>query len=181
MTYHESRIEISLCDKATDPEEGTKAQAAEDRILPISIISRTMIQRLKLESALTEAAQGPVYDSSGKSYTPIGKVDLWWRKNSFKTNRETFLVVDQSTPDVILRAFANIPPPTASRDFTEDLRKTLPASQPLAPTPARPIIHSAQAASNISSVAVEGDIGQYQNTTRKRPWSKLLWFERKVT
>ena len=114
LTSNESNIDIIVFGDTEEREESTNAKV--DRDLPISIISRAMVERLGAEPKPSQ--QGPVKDSKGKLYTPIGKVDLLWhRKTASRTNPQTFFVVDLSGIVVIFGANAIPPPPDSSSNI----------------------------------------------------------------
>ena len=117
-TSNESSIEITVFGDTEEKEQSTNAKV--DRGLPVSIISKAMIDRLQAKPE--PAQQGPVKDSKGKIYTPTGKVDLLWhRKTASRSNQQTFFVVDLSELVVILGANA-IPPESSSRIHTVGLK-----------------------------------------------------------
>ena len=118
LTSNESNIEITVFGDTEEREQSTNAEV--DRDLPISIISRTMVERL--QAKIKPAQQGPVKDSKGNVYTPVGKVDLLWhRKMASRTNSQRFFVVDLSGLSVIFGANA-IPPDSSSNIHTVGLK-----------------------------------------------------------
>ena len=110
LTSNESNIAIIVFGDTEEKEQPTNAVV--DRSLPVSIISKAMIEELQAKPK--PAQQDPVKDSKGKVYTPIGKVDLLWhRTTTSRTNQQTFFVVDLSGLVVIFGANA-IPTPEDS-------------------------------------------------------------------
>ncbi|KAL9613240.1 MAG: hypothetical protein Q9167_002200 [Letrouitia subvulpina] len=75
--------------------------AQVDKEIPISIISIHCLTQLGLPYAACNRAS--VKDRSQTVYSPVGKIDLEWRKiDKAKQFSETFYVVEGDTPLVIL-------------------------------------------------------------------------------
>lgn len=118
LTSKESNIEIIVWGDNEEIEQATNAGV--DRDLPVSVISKTMTE--KLRAGTKPSQQGPVKDSKGKVYTPIGKVNLLWqRSTAAQTNEQTFFVVDLSGLVVIFGANA-IPTNSSSNIHTLGLK-----------------------------------------------------------
>lgn len=102
----EEDIDITLFGDEGEIEVELKARV--DTALSISIVSKSLINRLRTKS---QPSQGrSVRDSRGKLHAPIGRVDLLWHRKAVpKTNQQTFFVVDSSDEAVIFGANA-VPP-----------------------------------------------------------------------
>ncbi|KAL8670727.1 MAG: hypothetical protein Q9168_004754 [Polycauliona sp. 1 TL-2023] len=93
-------VEITLF-----PRIGTrsiKVRADVDNNIPCSIVQKSILDSLSLEY---ESCQEPEFtDRSGRTHSPIGRVDLEWQKTGFLLqNTETFYVVDSGDPAVELK------------------------------------------------------------------------------
>lgn len=103
LTSKEPDVDVVIFGNTFEIEESTNAQV--DKALNISLISKAMIKRLRADPK--PCHQGTLKDSTGKTYQPIGKVDLLWhRVTALRSNEQTFFVVDLSGPDVIFGADA---------------------------------------------------------------------------
>ncbi|KAI4117909.1 MAG: hypothetical protein LQ338_007480, partial [Usnochroma carphineum] len=70
--------------------------------MPVSIVSKGVLKQMKLK--YVPGKKEPVKDSRNVIYALVGQVDLRWHKEGqAKSYAETFYVVDQQTPLVILR------------------------------------------------------------------------------
>ncbi|KAL9046681.1 MAG: hypothetical protein Q9214_000541 [Letrouitia sp. 1 TL-2023] len=79
-------------------------RAQADTGMRLSLISMGMLQKAQV-SRFTPCDQKEVRGSDGKHYKPIGKVDLLWcKKNQAKSYHETFYVIQEKTPMVIMGA-----------------------------------------------------------------------------
>ncbi|KAL8936839.1 MAG: hypothetical protein Q9216_004724 [Gyalolechia sp. 2 TL-2023] len=88
-----------------DQSEGSdgSVRAHADKSLPCSIISTGMLSRVHV--GFTPSQTQAVKDKRNTTYSPIGKVDLrWHKKEKGKSYPQTFYVVNQATPLVILGA-----------------------------------------------------------------------------
>lgn len=73
-----------------------------DETIPYSIVQKSLLNDWQLQY---ELCQRPRFtDKEGRAHTPIGRVDLQWRKTSSLLEKtETFYVVDSGDPIVELR------------------------------------------------------------------------------
>ncbi|KAL9618746.1 MAG: hypothetical protein Q9204_008364, partial [Flavoplaca sp. TL-2023a] len=75
--------------------------AQSDKSLPISIISKGMLDRLGVPC--TPCQQQTVTDSRNVQHSPVGKVTLRWHKtDGAKSYSDVFFVVDRQSRQVIL-------------------------------------------------------------------------------
>ncbi|KAL8889194.1 MAG: hypothetical protein Q9215_003493 [Flavoplaca cf. flavocitrina] len=75
--------------------------AQSDKSLPISIISKGMLDRLGV--VCTPCQQQTVTDSRNVQHSPVGKVTLRWHKtDGAKSYSDVFFVVDRQSRQVIL-------------------------------------------------------------------------------
>lgn len=100
--YAESRIDIIVFSNLEQTEEITKASV--DASLPISLISRGLVNRLRVR--YEEYRHGPFEDQQNHIHNPLGEVELHLHRSDVaKSQPENFLVVD-SIDTVVLRATA---------------------------------------------------------------------------
>ncbi|KAI4128686.1 MAG: hypothetical protein LQ338_002633 [Usnochroma carphineum] len=102
----QSSIKIVLFSESEESNSSDGSiQAQFDKTMPVSIVSKGMLNKMK--SKYVPCQKEPVKDSKNVIYSPVGQVDLRWHKEEQgKSYAETFYVVDQQTPLVILGSSA---------------------------------------------------------------------------
>ncbi|KAI4164426.1 MAG: hypothetical protein LQ342_002073 [Letrouitia transgressa] len=116
----ESDVDILVYPEREDNPGGNgKIRAQSDRRMPLSIISIGMLHKARVSSY--SQCKMEVQGTDSKNYKTVGKVELLWCKESqYKSYYETFYVIEEKTPMVIMGA----------PSFTPEKR---PASQPISP------------------------------------------------
>ncbi|KAL9612010.1 MAG: hypothetical protein Q9167_003376 [Letrouitia subvulpina] len=99
----ESEVDIVVYPEREE-KAGDSIRAQADKGMRLSIISMGMLRKAQV-SRYTTSDQKEVRGTDGKLYKIIGKVDLLWcKKNQAKSYPETFYVVENETPMVIMGA-----------------------------------------------------------------------------
>jgi len=76
-----------------------------DKILQACLISKALVHRLGVH--YEAVPKSSVTDSTGRTHTVIGKIELrWHRRESARSHHQRFSVVDTLSTDVILGASA---------------------------------------------------------------------------
>ena len=105
LTTGETSISITVFGDTEETEESTIAQV--DNALQVSLISRAMVERLRVYYEYNPPRYGPITDSRNRTHRPVGETKLRWHRNgSPKSHPHVFRIVDGLTPDVILGATA---------------------------------------------------------------------------
>ena len=99
----ESKINVTIFSDMVEKEESLTADV--DRVLPVSVISKGLAE--KLGAQLAASTQAPVKNSEGKLFSPVNQTMLLWhRKDVPKTNTQSFQVVDVAGNFVVFGADA---------------------------------------------------------------------------
>ena len=103
VTPMETNAAITVFDDTNETEVSMMAEV--DNALPISLISKATIDRLRV--SYEPSHHEPVTDSKKKTHHPIGQKKLRWHKiGKPKSHPHVFHIVDGLTPSVILGATA---------------------------------------------------------------------------
>ncbi|KAL8729766.1 MAG: hypothetical protein Q9181_004883 [Wetmoreana brouardii] len=96
-------VDIVLFPK--DVERRHEIHAEVDKNMSISVLTKPVLKRLRL---VCEPCEGfKAQDAQGRTWTPIGKVNLeWYRSPIAKQYSETFYVVESDVEMVMMRANA---------------------------------------------------------------------------
>ncbi|KAL8819250.1 MAG: hypothetical protein Q9223_002281 [Gallowayella weberi] len=83
-----------------------EVHADVDKTLSHNLLSKTVLDRLKLQCTPCQAA--PLTDKKGRNHIPIGQIELVWHKPDYhEEHTEIFYVVKSGLPDVILKGSGN--------------------------------------------------------------------------
>ena len=98
-------VAITVFGDTEETEEDT--MAAVDNTLQISLISKAMVDRLRVSYKCEPSQHEPITDSTGRTHRPISQTKLRWHKSGkAKSHPHVFHIVDGLTPSVVLGATA---------------------------------------------------------------------------